>query len=113
MLGTDRYRVGDVACVHAGQPCPVVNLSVGGFFVASDLLPTPGEQVQVDLVLPRTGPVPVTGQVAWVNHRSAPSAAALAPGFGVKLTRLSFDARVAMLRALRDASTSALRRPGA
>jgi Tfp pilus assembly protein PilZ len=58
----------------------VDNISRGGLFVRSDFLEVPGTPVQLVVTLPRTDPLYLEGQVAWVVH-SPPAG----PGMGIDL----------------------------
>lgn len=110
MKGTDRYRVEGVVCRLSERPLPVVNLSVGGLFVASETPPPVGQSVTFDVSLPgRT--VALVGQIAWINERVNPRVKALPPGFGIKIVRIAFPDKMALLAFLRETDPSALRKP--
>lgn len=111
MKGVDRYRVRGVSCRVGDRRFEVVNLSVGGFFVATDEPLPKGESVRIELSFPRCEDVPVLGQVAWINERAAPQVKALPSGFGVKIVRISFVEKMALLAFLREVNPAALRRP--
>ncbi len=114
MKGIDRYRVEGVFCRIGENELPVVNLSVGGFFVATEEIPALlGQSVPLDLCLPRHAPLPMVGLVAWVNHRDQPRVRVLPPGFGVRIQRIGFGEKMAMLAFLRETDPSAARRPAA
>ena len=108
MKATDRYLVSDIACQLNGRVVPVLNLSVGGFFVATDDLPIPGQVVDLELRLPKRSPFGVLAKVTWIN-RPAPTDAkgrALPQGFGVKITQIAFPDKLAILDLLKRSSRS-------
>lgn len=110
MKGTDRYRVDGVSCRVDERLLKVVNLSVGGFFVETEEPLPLGVSLNLELALPRRPPVRMVGLVAWINHRDKPRNKHLPPGFGIKILRISFAEKMALLAALREADPSALRR---
>jgi hypothetical protein len=112
MKGTDRYRVKGVSCRIGERQLEIVNLSVGGFFVACTEAPLlPGESLGLELVLPGgRGSVKIMGVVAWLNERVAPRMPALPTGFGVRIARIGFAEKMALLAFLRDVDPAQLRR---
>jgi Tfp pilus assembly protein PilZ len=108
MKSRDRLRLEDARCVLDGEALPVANLSLGGFFVATDRPLLAGQVVALQL---RVGQreIPIFGKVAWVNGTDTPRHAELPTGFGVSITRIDLADKVALVEILRQAS----RRPGA
>ena len=90
-----------------GETLPVADLSLGGFFVATDRPLITGQVVALRLrVADRE--IPLFGKVAWVNERDAPRRAGLPPGFGVAITRIDLTDKVALVDILRRSAP----RPG-
>ena len=90
-----------------GAALPVANLSLGGFFVATETPLIAGQVVALRLQVAGRD-IPIFGKVAWVNAREEPRHAELPPGFGVAITRIDLADKVALVDILRRAS----RRPG-
>ncbi len=81
-----RYFVRGVSCRIGNQAVPVVNLSSGGFFATTRTLPTPGQSIELELLLEPESRVRALGTVQWTKERG--SAEGLPQGFGVALTRI-------------------------
>jgi len=109
MNGTDRYRVRGVSCRLGDHRVDIVNISVGGMFVACDAPLTKGQGVSLELSLPHRA-LSIVGQVSWTNERNMPKVKDLPPGFGVKIVRMDFVDKMALLGFLREVDPSALRR---
>lgn len=109
MKGTDRYQVEGVSCRLSERTLKVVNLSVGGFFVESPEPPAQGLSLSLELAIPRRPPVRIVGMVTWINDPRTPRNKHLPPGFGVKILRISFTDKMALLGLLREADPSAMR----
>ena len=107
MKSGDRLALGDARCMLDGESLPIENLSLGGFFVATER-PLIHGQIVALRVLVAEREIPVVGKVAWVNERHAPCQPGLPPGFGVAITRIELADKVALLDILRRRS----RRPG-
>jgi Tfp pilus assembly protein PilZ len=107
MKSRDRLHLEDARCVIDGEALPVANLSLGGFFVATERPLLAGQIVSLRLTVGGRE-IPVFGKVAWVNGADAPRHADLPPGFGVAITRIDLADKVALVDILRQAS----RRPG-
>jgi hypothetical protein len=103
MKASDRYRVPGAACLVDGQRLPVANLSVGGLFAVTDRPPITGQVVTLQLALPAQPPLHISGQVTWINESAR--VANLPPGFGVKITQISFVDKLTLLGFLRRAAT--------
>ena len=89
-----------------GRRLPVANLSVGGFYAVTDKPPVAGQVVSLELVLPHSQLLRMSGQVVWVNDRTLTH---MPPGFGIKITNISFVDKLALLGFLRGATVV---RPG-
>lgn len=111
MKANDRYLIEDVVCRFDGLLRPVADLSVGGFFVISDQPPMPSQVVELELMLGERPPFRVIGKVCWINSAAAPKAKDLPRGFGVKITRIAFPDKLAIVDLLKRAPSHALR-PG-
>jgi hypothetical protein len=109
MKGTDRYRVEGVTCRVGEQPLNVVNLSVSGFFVESSEPPPVASSLEVQLTLPGEEPTSIVGTVVWINDTLSPRHSTLPPGFGFRMQRIPFAAKMAVLKYLRGTHPSALR----
>ena len=107
MKSRDRLRLDDARCVLDGAALPVANLSLGGFFVATDTPLIAGQVVALRLQVAGKD-FPIFGKVAWVNAHDAPRHADLPSGFGVAITRIDLADKVALVDILRRAS----RKPG-
>ena len=107
MKSRDRLRLDDARCLLDGQPLPVANLSLGGFFVASETPLIAGQVVAMRLQVAGRD-IPIFGKVAWVNARDQPRQPELPAGFGVSITRIDLADKVALVDILRRAA----RRPG-
>jgi len=103
LKSTDRFLIEGVACTVHGHVLPVVNLSVGGFFVASTTPPPVGELMELDLSLDARPPFRVTAKVVWVNEAAEPRAAELPRGFGVKITKIALPDKIAIVDFLKRA----------
>jgi len=109
MKGTDRYYLHGVTCRLQDREVPVANLSVGGFFAATEEPPGIGDVVTVQLRLNDRAPITVQGKVTWINVPDRPRVPELPPGFGLKILRASFADRMEILRILGDADPAAMR----
>ena len=109
MKSRDRLRLDDARCMLDGRgPARVANLSLGGFFVATDTPLIAGQVV----ALPAAGrgkglPHLRQGGLGERARRAAPRRPAR-PGFGVAITRIDLADKVALVDILRRAS----RKPG-
>jgi hypothetical protein len=101
MKASDRYFVKGVTCSLDGHRLRVANLSVGGLFAATTHPPMPGQVVWLELTLGDRPPFPVMGTVTWINGHEKPKAADLPEGFGVKITRIAFPHKLAILDLLK------------
>ena len=107
MKSRDRIRLDDARCLLDGQALPVANLSLGGFFVATETPLIAGQVVALRLQVGGRD-IPIFGKVAWVNAYDEPRQPELPAGFGVAITRIDLADKVALVDILRRAS----RRPG-
>ena len=111
MKATDRYFVDGVICELNGRAMRVANLSVGGLFAATEEPPMPGQFVSLELKLKERS-FTVLGQVTWINDPAAPRAPDLPQGFGVKITKIAFPDKLAILDLLKRSSGGAVRGRG-
>lgn len=109
MNASDRYQVHGAACMLDGQVLPVANLSVGGLFAVTDRPPMTGQVLSLQLTLPQQAPLPITGQVTWVNENG--KRAHLPTGFGVKITQISFVDKLTLLGYLRQSYPTRRKQP--
>ncbi|HUG53784.1 MAG TPA: hypothetical protein VMR21_09285 [Vicinamibacteria bacterium] len=107
MRSTDRYALADVLCEVDGESLPVANLSVGGFFVASEQPLPAGQSVSFALVFGDGWRASAVGRVAWVNTPDPSRTPGLPAGFGVTITRIAFPDKLALVGRLRTASAVA------
>jgi hypothetical protein len=97
----DRVIVDGVTCDLGGETLPVVNLSLGGFFVATERAPIPGQVVATRLRLPDGVVISTAGRVAWVNGVHNRVHQRLPPGCGIQNLKISFEDKLAIVAALR------------
>ncbi len=109
MKASDRYFVDGVFCAMHGHVMPVANLSVGGLFAATEELPMPGTTITLDLTLGPRPPFRVVATVTWVNQPDSPKAPHLPQGFGVKITKIDFPDKLAILDLLKRNDTGRVR----
>jgi hypothetical protein len=103
LKGSDRYLVDGAHCRVDDEVRPVLNLSASGLFVASDTpLPT-GQVVEIELALGDRAPFRVLGRITWVNDPLSGNAPHLPRGFGVQITRIALEDKLAILAALKQA----------
>jgi len=106
MKARDRYPLEGVSCRLDGSTHPVVNLSLGGFFVATPRPLIVGQVVALDLVLGDASQVPIVGRVAWLNPPGKEKDQDLPPGFGVEITRISLPDKLRLVTTLREHSAN-------
>jgi len=111
LKGTDRFVVNDVACAFQGTTAPVANLSVGGLFAATQMLPPLGEMMEMDVAIKGRPPFRIMGTVAWINDANPKKAPDLPPGFGFRILRIALPDKVALVDFLKRASPARLKRP--
>lgn len=105
MRGKDRFRFTGIQCQVGDDRMDVSNLSLGGFFVASDRPIAPGPVIAVDLIFP-SHVFPLHVKVAWVNEPPNPKQPALPTGFGVSIKQIDLGDKLALIELLRQASRS-------
>lgn len=110
MKAEDRFFVDGVICTLDGVAMRVANLSVGGLYAATERPPMRGQLVVLEVALRDRPPFNVTGLVTWVNPPETASAPELPPGFGIKITKIAFPDKLAILDLLRRAGAEAVRR---
>jgi Tfp pilus assembly protein PilZ len=111
LKGTDRFIVEGVVCTLHGNPLRVANLSVGGFFAATDAPPPLAELLELDLTLKGRPPFRVMGKVMWINDAKAPRSPDLPRGFGFKIQRIALPDKIALVDFLKRASAKTLKGP--
>ena len=97
MKASDRFFVEGVRCRVLGAELPVANLSVGGFYVASEALPILGQIVDLEMALRERASFRMSGRVTWVNEAGEPPATELPRGFGIKIIRIDFQDKLAIV----------------
>jgi hypothetical protein len=112
MKAGDRYLVRDVTCSMSGRDLAVWDLSVGGLFAACEDPPMLGQTVSLDLRLPGRDTFSILALVTWINRPDRARAPDLPQGFGVKVTRIAFPDKLALLDLLKRAGLRATRRGG-
>jgi Tfp pilus assembly protein PilZ len=108
MNASDRYTVHGAACMLDGQVLPIANISVGGLFAVTERPPSAGQVLSMQLSLPLQGPLQVQGRVAWVNAKNGDGST---PGFGVRITYISFVDKLTLLGYLRQSVLSRRKHP--
>jgi len=104
LKSTDRFPVEGVVCTVHDRTVPVINLSVGGFFVATDAPPPLGELLDLELALTDRPPFRVVGKVIWVNDAVGPRAPDLPRGFGFRISRIALADKLAIVDFLKRAA---------
>jgi Tfp pilus assembly protein PilZ len=110
MNASDRYQVQGAACMLDGQILPIANISVGGLFAVTDHPPMAGQVLSLQLTLPQQDPLPIQGQVTWVNGNGH-ARGQLPCGFGIKITYISFVDKLTLLGYLRQSVPSRRKHP--
>ncbi|MGH9884801.1 MAG: PilZ domain-containing protein [bacterium] len=103
MRGKDRFNFNGIQCEIGDVPMPVANLSLGGFFVASEHPIAPGQVIAVHLVFPSRS-FPLHVKVAWVNEGPTPKHPQLPTGFGVSIKQIDLGDKLALIELLRQAA---------
>jgi Tfp pilus assembly protein PilZ len=111
MKGSDRFAGEELraVCTCCGRELSVVNLSLGGLFVASDILPRVGEIVTLELILPDKSPVKLQGTVAWTNEGALRRAPELPEGYGIRLVQVDIMTKLALLNYLKQTDSHQVR----
>lgn len=103
MKGRDRFNFTGIQCQIGDERKPVANLSLGGFFIASEHPVAPGQVIAVHLLFPSRA-VPLHVKVAWVNEPPSPRQPALPTGFGVSIKQIDLGDKLALIELLRQAA---------
>jgi hypothetical protein len=103
MRGKDRFKFTGIQCQIGHERMPVTNLSLGGFFVASDHPIAPGQVIAVELIFPSRS-FALHVKVAWVNEPPTPKRPSLPTGFGVSIKQIELGDKLALIELLRQAS---------
>jgi hypothetical protein len=98
---SDRFPVDGICCVIDGARLKVANLSLGGFFAATQSPPMEGQVLAFDLDLPGQAPIRALGRVTWINNAQAPRAKDLPEGFGIKITEIDLAGKLALVALLK------------
>lgn len=101
MKAADRFDIVGATCLLQGERWSVLNVSVGGLFVATPHCPVKGQFVDLELELPGREPFTVAGVVSWINDPAAPRAPELPQGFGLRIHRIALADKVALLDLLK------------
>ena len=110
MKASDRFPVDGISCLVDGKRLPVANLSLGGFFAATETPPMEGQVLALDLDLPGQAPIRVLGRVTWINEPQAPRARDLPQGFGIKITEIGLAGKLALVALLKRSDGQAVHR---
>ena len=112
MKANDRYAAHEVVatCRCCGQQYPVLNLSLGGMFLACEHQPRVGEPVTLDVKLPGHPAFKVKGSVAWNNKGDSPRAPELPRGIGIREQQTDLPGKLALLQHLRQHETDKIAR---
>ena len=104
MKASDRFASGAsrATCTCCQTTYAVLNLSVGGFFLASEAPLPAGATLSLALNLAGLPPFTVKVAVAWVNHPEQPRAPELPTGFGVRIVDVSLAAKLVLVQHLRQ-----------
>jgi hypothetical protein len=108
MNASDRYNVHGAACMLDGQLLPIANISVGGLFAVTDRPPITGQVLSLQLAFPQQIPLPIQGQVTWVNVKESGGTPS---GFGIRITHISFVDKLTLLGYLRQSALARRRQP--
>lgn len=103
LKGTDRYVLEGALCRLDGQVLHVLNLSPSGLFVAAEAPLPVGQRIELELALGGQPPFRVLGKVTWVNDTVSRKAPQLPCGFGVQITRIAPEDKLALQEALKHA----------
>jgi hypothetical protein len=104
MKASDRFAsgAGRATCECCQTTYEVLNLSVGGFFLACAAPLPVGTKLSLTLSLESLPPFLVRVAVAWVNHPETPRAPDLPTGFGVRIVDVGLAAKLALIQRLRQ-----------
>jgi Tfp pilus assembly protein PilZ len=83
----------------------VVDVSVGGLFVATQCPPFPGTALVLKLVIHGLPPFEIGGSVVWVNASPSRRAERLPEGFGFQIRKIALIDKLALVNRLRLAET--------
>jgi hypothetical protein len=101
MRSSERYLVDGARARTWGVDCDVVNVSMGGLFLASVSPPPIGQPLTLELALDDLRAISLSARVVWINDRTHPNASHLPPGFGVRIQRIGLAEKLALLEFLR------------
>jgi hypothetical protein len=101
MKASDRYQAQGVRATCHGAEVEVLDVSLGGFFVASEMPPRYGSGVEFELSLGGHPPFRVWGTVAWVVSSDDAVAAGRRKGYGVRIQGIGMADKLALVDFLR------------
>ncbi len=103
MKASDRFSAGPVyaTCACCGRVYEVLNLSLGGMFLAGECHPRVGDAMTIAVTVPGRPPFRTGVSVAWINSGEDPRAPELPMGFGVRILNIDMVAKIALLQYLR------------
>ena len=103
MKASDRFSAGRVqaSCMCCGRVYEVLNVSLGGMFLAGESHPRIGETMTIEVTVPERPPFRVSVSVAWTNTGDEPRAPELPTGFGVRIHNIDMVAKISLLQYLR------------
>jgi hypothetical protein len=103
MKGADRFIPSQIhaTCCCCGRKVQLLNISLGGYYVAAEVRPRIGESMSIEVDLGTQPPFRIYGQVAWINESAKPRAPELPPGYGVRIMQIDMVAKLALLNYLR------------
>lgn len=111
MKSSDRFSSHEIraVCCCCGRKLDVINVSLGGLFVASEIRPRVGESMTIELRIGTQAPFRIQGQVAWVNEGKTLPAPELPLGYGVRIHEIDMVAKLALLNYLRHVGDNQVR----
>jgi len=102
MRGADRFSGEGMRARCWGKDLTVINLSVGGLFLASESPPPPTQRLVLELHLGAADLLQARVSVVWINDSSVPRAPHLPTGFGVRIHDMPLTDKLRLLGFLRQ-----------
>jgi hypothetical protein len=109
MKSSDRFSAEGVRATHHGAELQILDLSLGGFFVASEMPPRRGSGVEVELSLGGRPPFKVRGTVAWIVTPDEAAAHGTPKGYGVRIHQIGMADKLALVGFLRTSAGAPVR----
>jgi hypothetical protein len=106
MKASDRYLAQGIRATCGGAEVEVLDVSLGGFFVACEMPPRYGSGVEFELSLGGRPPFRVWGTVAWVVSSDD---AGRRKGYGVRIQGIGMADKLALVDFLRRGGGAPLR----